>query len=46
MAQEIYQADDIMKERKRTYEQANVPVQYDHGQLFGMVKRNSDVLNG
>jgi len=45
MAQEIYQADDIMKERKRTYEQSNVPVQYDHGQLFGMVKRNSDVLN-
>ena len=46
MSQEIYQADDIMKERKRTFEQANDPVQYDHGQLFGMVKRNSDVLNG
>ena len=40
MAQEIY-TDDIMKERKRTYEQAN-------GQLdiFGMVRRNSEVLNG
>ena len=40
MAQEIY-PDDIMKERKRTYEQANGQID-----IFGMVRRNAEVLNG
>ena len=41
MAQEIFQADDIMKERKRTYEQANGQMD-----LYGMIRANSEVLNG
>lgn len=41
MAQEIFQADDIMKERKRTYEQANGQLD-----LYGMIRANSQVLNG
>jgi len=40
MAQEIFQADDIMKERKRTYEQANGQID-----LYGMIRANSEVLN-